>query len=137
MRKLVLAIGATMGLALAGCNSDETAPETTHTPASAELYFNGTQVTPDVVLDPGQTVELEVRFFADDGDEITGIEGTHFATLEFTPTSIATVTDVPNQHFHKSVTAQATAGTGTVTIGYGHDAAADELTFGPYNVSVQ
>jgi hypothetical protein len=43
---------------------------------------------------------------------------------------------VDGENFQKDVTAQADPATGTVMVGYGHDEQADELEFGPYDVSV-
>jgi hypothetical protein len=131
-----LLIGA---LAVAGCSdSNETPPEEGHTPASAALVVNGNPVAEGdpVVLVAGTTVPVEVKFYHDDGDEITGIETDHFARLTFTPSTLATSADVPNQHFHKIVTANSDIGSGSVTVGYGHDEAADELSFGPFTLTV-
>ena len=119
---------------LAACGS-ETAPED-HTPASAKLFAAGQELTPNLVLTRGQTVRIEVRFYHTDGAQITGIETAHFAALAFSPATLATVAPVAGQHFFFDVTAQNAAGSGTVSVGYGHDAAADELTFGPFQVTV-
>lgn len=126
-------------LAIAGCDdSNETPPEENHTPASAALVVDGNPVAEGetVVLVSGASVPVEVKFYHDDGDEITGIEDDHFARLTFTPEAIATSQDVQDQHFHKTVTAAGQIGTGSVTVGYGHDEEADQLTFGPFTVTV-
>lgn len=119
---------------LTACGS-ETAPED-HTPASAKLFVAGQEITPSLSLTRGQTVRVEVRFYHDDGDQITGIETEHFAGLTFSPAALATVTPVTGQHFFFDVTVQNAAGSGTVSVGYGHDSAADELSFGPFQVTV-
>ena len=67
---------------------------------------------------------------------ITGIDADHHAGLSFTPATLANVARVADHNFQKDVTGQATVGTGTVLVGYGHDEAADELSFGPFPVSV-
>jgi hypothetical protein len=126
-------------LAIAACNDGtETPPEESHTPASAALVVDGTPIGSGdpIFLVAGSTVPVEVKFYHDDGDEITGIEGDHFAKLTFTPSTLATSTDVTNQHFHKLVRAGSEIGAGAVTVGYGHDAAADQLTFGPFTVTI-
>ena len=41
-----------------------------------------------------------------------------------------------DNHYAFDVTAQAGAGTGTVLVGWGHEAAADDLSFGPFPVTV-
>ena len=80
-------------------------------------------------------VRVEVRFIHD-GEVITGIEGEHHAGLTFTPGTLATVASVTDHNFQKDVTGQATPGAGSVSVGYGHDEAADELSFGPFDVIV-
>jgi hypothetical protein len=124
-----------LSFAAAGCGNDETAPET-HTPHAAKLFVGTTELTPLVQLAAGQTHRIEVRFFADDGDEITGIED-HFAALTLSPGTLATVAAVAGHHFQFDVTVTAASGaTGNVTVGFGHDAAADELSFGPFAVQI-
>lgn len=123
---------------LAGCSSDETGPEEGHTPVDVALFVvGGAELTPDVTLAAGQTVRIEARFLNDEGEVIDGIEGSHFASLAFSPEALATVAEVAGRTFAFDVTAQATAGTGGLTVGYGHDEEADELSFGPFAVTVQ
>jgi hypothetical protein len=124
-------------LAIAACSDNEAPPEEGHTPATAALVVDGNPVDQggQVVLVAGTTVPVEVKFYHDDGDEITGIEAEHFAKLTFTPETLATSEDVPDQHFHKQVTAGPDIGSGSITVGYGHDEEADELTF-PFTVTV-
>jgi hypothetical protein len=130
------ALTVVFALALTACSDDEAPPEEGHHPHSAALFVAGTEVTDALILPAGETVRVEVKFFDDGGDEITGIEAEHFAALTFTPTTLATTADVEGQHFQKDVTAGAEIGTGTYMIDYGHDEAADEESFGPYDVSV-
>lgn len=128
-----LALTATMG----ACSDDPAAPaEESHTPASVKLFINDVDVTASLVLPAGAVTRVEVRYYADDGDLITGIEDHHHTALVFTPATLATTADVVDFNFRQDVTAQPGAGTGTVMVGYGHDAAADELTFGPFPVTV-
>ena len=121
--------------AFASCGGDETAPEEGHTPDQAALFVNGADVSDGLVVPAGQTVRVEVRFLHD-GEFITGIEGEHHAGLTFVPATLAAVAGVADHNFQKDVTGQATAGTGSVMVGYGHDEAADELSFGPFDVNV-
>lgn len=119
------------------CGSDETmAPEPSHTPSSAKLFVNDVDVSADLVLEAGALTVVEVRYYDDHGDEITGIEEHHYAGLAFTPGTLATAVAQADAHFFLDVTAQAGAGAGSVMVGYGHDEAADELTFGPFPVTV-
>jgi hypothetical protein len=125
-----------LSLGLPACGGDESGPEEGHTPASAKLFIEGVDVTNGLTLTAGQTVRAEVKFYSDEGDEITGIEEEHFSALTFTPVGLVTTADVEGEHFQKDLTAQGTVGTGQYTIGYGHDVDADELTFGPHDVTV-
>jgi hypothetical protein len=123
--------------AATACGGEETAPENHAEPASAKLFVQDTEVTPSLTLMAGQTVRIEVRYYADDGDLITGLEIEHYAGLTFSPATLATTAAVSGQRFFLDVTAQATPGTGTVMVGWGHDELADELSFGPFDVTVQ
>lgn len=115
---------------------DETAPLEDHHPFSARLFIGGAQASPNVVLLANGPVQIETRFYDEDGDQITLIDLDHYTRLTFNPGSIGTVSDDPNHNFRKNVAVGAPA-TGTVTVGYGHDSAADEESFGPFNVTVQ
>jgi len=121
--------------ALGACSSDETGPDV-HTPTTAKLFVSGVDVTANLVLPAGATTLVVVKFYDQHGDEMTTIESEHFSTLTFTPTGLATPADVAGHHFQHNVTAQATAGAGTVMVGFGHDAMADEHSFGPFTVTV-
>jgi hypothetical protein len=125
-----------MTLTFAACGDDETGPEEGHTPESAGLFVDGADVSDGLLLLAGEPVRVEVRFFNDEGEEIAGIDDDHHASLTFTPAPLATVASVAGENFQKDVTGQAEPGLGTVIVGYGHDEDADELTFGPYDVSV-
>jgi hypothetical protein len=122
-------------LAFSACGDDETAPEEGHTPDDARLFVSGTDVSDGLVLPAGEVVRVEVRFLHE-GEVVTGIEDEHHAGLTFTPTTLATVASVADHNFQKDVTGQGALGAGTVMVGYGHDEAADELSFGPFDVTV-
>ncbi len=123
-------------LALAGCDSDETAPVDEHNPDAVEVYVAGTEVLApyDVALTAGQTQRIEIKFF-EDGEDLADIETDHFAGLTFSAPGLATVARVPGHNFQLDVTG-GTAGTGTYTVGFGHGEDADERSFGPYSVTV-
>jgi hypothetical protein len=126
-----LAFAAVLG----GCNEEAAAPHD-HTPASAKLFVNDVDVSADLLLEAGVVTRVEVRFYHDDGDEILGTELDHFAALNFTPGALATPVMLVDNHYAFDVTAQAAAGTGTVLVGWGHEAVADDLSFGPFPVTV-
>ena len=125
-----------LAVALAACSDDETGPEETHTPARAAVFVNDVDMSDNLILPAGEAVRVEVRFYNDEDEQITGIEDEHFASITFTPDDFATVEDVTDEHFQKDVTGGASAGVATFEVGYGHDEAADELSFGPFDATV-
>ena len=125
--------------AVNGCSDDETGPAGHNSPVAAMLVVDGiteVQEGETLLLAAGATAHIEVRLLDEHGDVIDGIEEHHFLKLLFSPTTLATSADVADHHFQKNVTAQAGAGTGTLDIGYGHSEAADEDTFGTFDVTV-
>ena len=121
---------------LGACSDDETAAPHSHTPASAKLFVNDVDVSANLQLLAGAVTRVEVRVYHDDGDEILGTELDHFAALNFTAGTLATPVMLVDNHYTFDVTAQAGAGTGTVLVGWGHEATADDLSFGPFPVTV-
>jgi hypothetical protein len=120
----------------AACESDEVTGG--HgTPVGAQFVVGSAAATAGITIAAGQTVRVEVELLDADGEHIHGLEDGHFTSLTFSPAALATVAAVTGEPFMFDVTAQATAGSGTVMVGYGHDAAADEDAFGPYAVTVQ
>lgn len=130
-RPFALAIGAI--LAIAACNSDE-ATAHGHTPDSVKLFDGATELAEPYQLTASQTVRLEVKLYADDGDEIV-LDDDHVVGVTFSPVGLATVAAVAGEPTQFDVTAQATAGSGTASVGWGHDTP-DDLTFGPFDVDV-
>lgn len=128
-----------MGLVTAtvACGGNEPTAEDHGTPASAKLFGPaGQELTPSIGFTRGQTVRVEVRFYAADGDPITGLEHEHGTALTFIPTAIATVAGVAGQKFFFDVTPANAAATGQLSIGFGHGTSTSEQTFGPYPVLV-
>ena len=130
---LAAALGA--ALVLGACSSDE-ATGHGHTPHEAKLFVGATELTAPYQLDAGQTVRVEIKFYDHDGAELVGLDADHFSAIVFSPNTLATVAAVAGEPFQWDVTAQAAAGSGTVSVNWGHDAAADDLSFGPFNVDV-
>jgi hypothetical protein len=124
---------------LAACEGDETGPAGHASIAGARLYrvSSGQQMTPDVVLSAGDTLRVEVRFVDSSGTVIHGLEDGHHTSLGFSPATLVTVDTVPGMRFFRDLAVSASPASGTLTIGYGHSLAADELTFGPFTVTVQ
>lgn len=127
------------GLLLGGCDSTEPTPGHDHTPEGARLVVSGVEIDEggNLIAVEGQTLRIEVEFLNAEGEEITGIEDTHHTALVFSPAGLATVVAVDGQNFSKDVTFQQGAGEGTLNVGYGHEEAADELSFGPFTVQVE
>jgi hypothetical protein len=137
-RKTIVQIGMVSAFLLLGtaCDSDETGPED-HTPAAAKLFDqSGAELTPNITLTAGATPRVEVRFYDAHGDLLEGLEEHHYTSLTFAPTTLATGDTVPGMRFFWDLTV-GSAGSGTLHIGYGHSPAADELSFGPFSVTVQ
>ena len=60
----------------------------------------------------------------------------HFTSLTFDPGTFATVTSVTDAKFQRDVLVNADPGaTSQLTVGYGHDEAADTQSFGPFTVT--
>jgi len=123
---------------LAACSDDEAAPSGHGSPVSTKLFdvATNTELPAPYQLPAGTTTRVEVRFYDADGGLLNAeLEAGHFTSLTFTPAEFATVADVEGQKFQRDVSVTAAAGaTGTLAVGYGHDAAADEQSFGPYDV---
>ncbi|HYC31507.1 MAG TPA: hypothetical protein VEB59_04415 [Gemmatimonadales bacterium] len=131
-----LTTAAILAVALVSCSDDETGPEETHTPDHARVFVNDVDMSENLILPAGEAVRVEIRFYTDEDEQITGIEDEHFASITFVPDDFATVEDVTDEHFQKDVTGGGSAGIATFLVGYGHDESADELEFGPYDATV-
>lgn len=103
----------------------------------AAINAAGAELTPNVTLARGQVVRVEIRFYDDAGARETDIESDHFAALTFAPGTLATPVVVAGKRFTFDLTVPNAAGTGSVTVRFGHDAATDEASFGPFPVTVQ
>ena len=133
--KLLVAMFA-FAFTLAACSSDEVAGG--HGTPEAVKLFNtalGTELTQPYSLPSGTTTRVTVHFYDADGHDISQerIDTGHFTSLTFASASFATSAAVPGEVFRRDVTVFADAGAmSEATIGYGHDAAADERAWGPY-----
>jgi hypothetical protein len=140
MNRSTLAAAALLAGALTlACDSSESTAAEDHTPVRVELAVNGTAMTTDTLFLPaGQTVTVRVTFFNAADDNLDDVEGEHYSLLTFNPGTLATATADAAHHYSHSVVVQAAAATiGTVDIGFGHDALADENTLSGVPVKVQ
>jgi hypothetical protein len=113
---------------LAGCGGDETQPSDDHTPASYSISVNGTAVSAPYTFSAGEQVLVRIQFLNAAGENLDDVESSHFAGLTFQPTSLATAVLRADHHFQFDVTGNA-EGSGTLTVRFGHSAAADEKSF--------
>jgi hypothetical protein len=124
----------------AACDSSEPVATEDHDPASVTFSVDGAPPSVDgkLHLPEGQTVTVRAAFFNAGGDNLDDIEDEHFSLLTFAPTTIADATPDAVAHYsHEVVVNAAAAATGTVMVGFGHDAAADEHSLGPIDVVVE
>ena len=133
-------LAAIVALSLvAACSSDESPSSEHGDPESVKLIdvASGDELPVPYQLPSGATTRVEVQFFDADGELINdAIASDHYTNLIFSPGTFATQADVTGERFQRDVTvAGAVGSTATVTIGYGHEVAADERVFGPYDVN--
>lgn len=120
---------------LGGCGSDETQATEDHTPVTFTVLMDGAPAPTPLALTSGETVRVRLAFENAAGENLDDVETTHFGRLTFDPASLATVVPVSDHHYQFDVTA-GPAATGTLQVGYGHDSAADEVTFPAVTVIV-
>ena len=135
VRRFPFLAAGLLAAALLACDEGN-GPRGAHAPAAAAVFLDGVDMRDQLILPAGGTVRLEIGFFDEQGEPIGGIEEDHFASLGFLPGTLASVTGVTGENFRKDVTGGAELGTGTYRIGYGHDEAASDLSFGPFGVTV-
>jgi hypothetical protein len=120
---------------LAACDSGESTGETGHTPDEAVITVDDLAVD-TLRLTQAGTTRVVIKFYHD-GELLDDTEADHHSRLEFTPPTLATDVPVPDANFSRDVTGDAVAGTlGTVMVGWGHEEAANDLEFGPFDVKV-
>ena len=110
------------------CGDNEAPPAEDHVPASYGILVNDVLASPPYTFTSGETVRVRLKFFNEAQEDLDNVEDTHYGDLTFDPTSRATVVRVADRNYQFDVTG-ASAGTGTLQVSYGHDAAADEHTF--------
>ena len=125
---------ALLGVA-AACGGDETQPAEDHTPVSYTLSVDGNLMTPPYHFTAGDAVLVRVQFLNAAGENLDDVESSHFAGLTFEPTALATAVRRADHHFQFDVTG-GTQGSGTVTVGFWHDDAADEVSLSSAAVTV-
>ena len=135
----LLPVTAAFAFTLAACG-DEAPSEGHGTPVSVKLFATGTntELPQPYALPSGTTTRVTVHFYDADGDDISQalVDSGHFTSLTFASVAFATAAGVTGEVFQRDVTVFADPGAASeLSVGYGHDAAADEETFGPYAVT--
>jgi hypothetical protein len=121
---------------LAACDSDESTGETTHRPDEVVITVDGLEVD-TLKLTQAGTTRVVLKFYHD-GESIDDTEAEHHSRLMFTPPTLATDAPVVDANYSRDGTGDAVAGTvGTVMVGWGHEEAADDLEFGPFDVKIE
>jgi hypothetical protein len=127
-------------LALAGCSSALPEPGI-GTPAevrAVRLFDDaGIDRTTHLFLVQGDTMQLEVRLYADDGRSLVDVQGGVQMTFTFDPPSVATSLPIAGVPLTRLVTTAAAVGTGgalRVTLRFLADNG--ERTFGPFECLV-
>lgn len=121
---------------LAACASDESTGETGHTRDDVVITVDGLPVD-TLRLTQADTTRVVLEFYHD-GELLDDTVADHHSRLEFTPPTLATDAPVAGANFSRDVTGDAVAGTlGTVMVGWGHEEAADDLEFGPFQVKIE
>jgi hypothetical protein len=122
-------------ITLAACGDSTEPPPDDHDPATYQLLIDGVAASAPYTFTQGRTARVRIRFTNAGGEDLDGIESSHFGLLTFDPADLATVQAVPDHHFQFDVTGGIT-GAGAVTVSYGHDQQADEHVFEPAAVTV-
>ena len=129
-RPFLSALGVGAILAASACDSNESTKEgDEHDPVRVVLSVNGTAMTGDTLFLPVGMTDVIVRgtFYNSADESLDDVETEHFTQLTFDPTTLATAAIDLDHHYTHSLDVQGAANAiGTVHIGFGHDALADE-----------
>jgi hypothetical protein len=126
-----------LALATACGGGDATAPAPPdHTPTTYNLIVDGIPKTAPYSLATKQQVTVQIKFFNAAGEDLDAVEAEHFGGLTLNPGSLGTVTRVTDHHYQFLVATSPTPGSGTLTVSFGHDEAADEVSFDPAPLEV-
>ena len=121
---------------LSACGSGETAAPPDHTPKTYSLIINSIPREAPYSLQAGQEALVRIKFFNAAGEDLDEVEAEHFGGLSLDPASLGTVTPLTDHHYQFNLSTSATPGSGTLTVSFGHDEAANEVTFDPAPITV-
>ena len=134
-RPLVRLAASAAIVLVAACGGDESQATDDHVAATFSVLIDDVPATAPLTFTSGETVRVRLKFVNAAGEDLDDVEAEHFGGLTFSPASLATVVPASDHHFQFDVTG-GTPGTGTVQVSYGHDSAADEVTFPAATVTV-
>jgi hypothetical protein len=101
-----------------------------HTPIGYSVRVNGFS---GLLFPASQTARVVIQFRNAAQEPLDELESDHFASLTLDPSSAATVARVPGHNFQFDVTGGPPA-QASMVVGFGHDAAADEVVFPPITI---
>jgi hypothetical protein len=123
--------------AACGGGGDATAPAPPdNTPTTYSLIVDGIPKTAPYSLATKQQVTVRIKFFNAGGEDLDAVEAEHFGGLTLNPASLGTVTRVTDHHYQFLVASSPTPVSGTLTVSFGHDEPADEVSFDPAPLEV-
>lgn len=124
-------------LAVSGCG-DSTEPQYAHDDAASIRLFEGSiDVTRHVPLNSGVTHRIAIRYYNEHGDRITANVEHFDATITFTPSDLATATEVTGSPSVFDIVSTRTGDTaGTMNVEVHHHHTGQQATFGPFDVLV-
>jgi hypothetical protein len=127
---------AALAVLVAACSDNESPPVEDHTPVSYHLEVSGVALAPPFTFPADQTLQVRIKFFNAAQEDLDNVEAEHFGGLSFSPPSLATAVRRSDRHYQFDVTT-GTGGTGTLTVSFGHEEAADEeiLDTAPVTIS--
>jgi hypothetical protein len=116
-----------------GGGGDATAPAAPpdHTPTTYSLIVDGIPKTAPYSLATKQQVTVQIKFFNAAGEDLDAVEAEHFGGLTLNPASLGTVTRVSAHHYQFLLATSPTPVSGSLTVSFGHDEPADEVSFDP------
>ncbi|MDH4132102.1 MAG: hypothetical protein OEW17_04620 [Gemmatimonadota bacterium] len=128
MSLMLLTAGAAL---IAACDSSEEMAAEDHTPVRFDMAVNGATMADDTLrLHAGVVDTVRFTYYNAADESLDSEELTHYSSLTFPGGVNATAATDSAAHYSQVVTnTEAAATVGVASVGYGHDAAADEASF--------
>lgn len=125
------ALLAPAAVLVAACGSSSEPAAEDHVPAHFEIAVNGAMMVDDTIrLHAGAVDTVRFTFYNAADEDLIVHEGEHYSGLVFPGGVNASAATDSAAHYSQIVTnAEAAGVVGVATVGYGHDAMADESSF--------